>query len=171
MIYFLFALSFFLDGIVLNLWDVNSLFCPLFSMLSILLLYPCFEKKKEYFLWCTLLGFFYDIAYTNMLFFHPLFFLGMAYLTDKIFQKISIDCVNTYLLGLGWMIIYRVVMMSFFVLIGLAQFDSNLLEKSILSSVLLNSIYLFVFYFLIKKIRIKQRKQQFSLLNLKELQK
>ena len=74
--------SFLLDGILLSCVDMNTVCCPLITLSSLVIIYPFFsEKKKNYFIISGALGFFYDICYSNILFFNVLcFFFSIRHL-------------------------------------------------------------------------------------------
>ena len=87
MIYIILILSFLLDGILFSLFSFNTPISPLFSLLSILIIYPyCDTNKKSYFICPALLGVLYDIAYSNSLFLN----------TCKISEYGSIDCLGGF---------------------------------------------------------------------------
>ena len=86
-------ISFLIDGILTNFlpYMVNDLsyFTPLFTLVSIFLVYPFYQKKeKKYYGTIFLLGIIYDLFYTNLLFFNAMLFLMIAITTKYIYIKI-----------------------------------------------------------------------------------
>jgi len=71
-------LSLLLDGILSNFLPFMvgklSYFTPLFTVVSVLIIYPFFKKKEnsKYLIITFLTGLVYDLLYTNLLFFHAL---------------------------------------------------------------------------------------------------
>ena len=62
-------ISFMLDSIVSNLVPLHSLFTPLFSLVSLIVVYPFFYgDKKKFLIYSGIYGFLYDIVYTNTIF-------------------------------------------------------------------------------------------------------
>lgn len=162
--------SFLLDGIVLSIIDMNTLYCPLFTLSSMVIIYPLFlEDKKKYRISYVLFGLFYDICYTNTLFLNVLLFLGITYIIEMIFKKLSINIVNTYLVGMIGILVYRIFHCLFFLIMGFSTWRTSLFFQSIFSSIILNSIYLIIFYFIIKKVRKILKKKKYKLLKVEKL--
>jgi len=70
-------ISLLLDGILNNLLPfINlSLFTPLLTLISIIIIYPLYiKKKKEYLLTIFITGIIYDLLYTNQLFLNGVVF-------------------------------------------------------------------------------------------------
>ena len=82
----IFIVSFFLDGILSNFLPYMvgdlSLFTPMLTIVSFVVVYPFFIKKtKWYFVSCFFIGIFYDFMYTNLLFYNAILFLGIGCIT------------------------------------------------------------------------------------------
>ncbi len=169
MMYALAIISFLLDSVFLNLLSPDSFFCPLFSLLTVLICYPLVEKSsKQYYFLCGILGLLYDICYTDSLFFHTLFFIFLGYFFGRVYQKFQVNFLNTFFLGIGTILFYRIVLALFFSFLPGFSFDTSIFLKSIFSSLLLNSLYLIVFYFFVKKIRLKWRNRRYSTIELEK---
>jgi hypothetical protein len=146
-------LSFILDGVVYSLITQGSLIIPLFSLFSLVLIYPYFYNKDNLFLFSAFcLGIFYDIVYTNTPFLNTLVFVLIATLIIKIFSYFSRNIINTYLLSLIILIFYRGIIFLFLCLIQSINFDLLNLLESIMCSILANGIYISIFYLLLNKI-------------------
>jgi len=140
-------ISFLLDGIISGLIQINSFFLPLFSLLSLALIYPYLKNKNKNFLIVAgTIGCIYDIAYTNTLFLNTLMFILLAVLIDKLFSYLPINIGNTYMVSAVVIIAYRVIIFLFLVLIQVISFDMISLSRSIASSVLANLIYVTTIY-------------------------
>ena len=71
--------SFLLDGILSNFLPYMigdlSLFTPMFTIVSLVIVYPFFIKKlRYYFIGCFAIGICYDFMYTNLLFYNAILF-------------------------------------------------------------------------------------------------
>ena len=65
MIWVILIVSFLLESTFTNIVSINSCLIPLFSLTSLVLIYPYMKKKKEnYIIICLILGLFYDIVFT-----------------------------------------------------------------------------------------------------------
>lgn len=164
-------ISFFLDAVVFSSFHQDTLLCPLFSLLSLLIIYPIlYQESKKYFIVCGVLGAFYDICYANTLFLHVFLFIGVGLLLHILFQKLSINVLNTYIVGILLIVSYRIFHALFFILFGFSKWNWELFMQSIISSIILNSIYLVSFYFLAKKIRLDLRNRKYKLLKVKKVE-
>lgn len=142
------VVSFLLDGILSHFIARNSLFLPLFTIISLILIFPYFRNNRyRYLKYIAILGLLYDIAYANTIFFHFFIFMILGILVILWFYFLS----NTWYTNLGisfiLIIVYRVVTYLFFVLFQNMTFSFQSLIKGIYSSLLLNIIYCLIIYF------------------------
>jgi len=148
-------ISFVLDNIVSNFLNYNSIFNPLFTLLALILIYPCFNKRSNnYYIYAFVLGFIYDVSITNTLFLNAFIFLLLSYLIRLMFKKIPYNYLSILIISLCSIIYYRVI--TYIVLIILNYLDFNLfyLFKSIYTSILLNVIYISILYLIINSKRL-----------------
>ena len=69
MIWFVLLFSFLLEAAFTNIVSTNSFLIPLFSITSLVLIYPYFKNKNiNYFIVCLILGSFYDIVFADSIF-------------------------------------------------------------------------------------------------------
>ncbi len=145
-------ISFFLDNICSNFITLNSLFYPLFSILSLVLVYPYFNKNtSDYLIIAFTLGLSYDLVYTDTIFVNAFIFLILAYILRKVFSKITYNYLSVLLVSIITIIYYRAV--TYVVLIIIDYLDFNILSflKSVYSSIFINIIYLSIFYVILNK--------------------
>ncbi len=86
--------SFFLDGILSNFLPYMvgdlSLFTPMLTIVSFVIIYPFFVKnKKAYYLSALIVGLCYDFMYTNLLFYNAILFLIVALLITLLYKYIQ----------------------------------------------------------------------------------
>ena len=150
-------ISFLLDGIISVNLHQGTMFLPLFSLLSIVLIYPTFRTQQHniYLLVAASVGFLYDIIYVHSLFLNTVIFIGLALITMKIYSVLPVNILNTYVVSLAVIVLYRVIIFLFLALIQAISFDVVGLLNSIISSLIINFIYITVGYLLIKKINGK----------------
>lgn len=161
--YIIMIISLLFDGILTNFlpYMINdlSLFTPLLTLTSILLIYPFYKKKlKDYFITVFILGIVYDLFYTNLLFFNGVLFLLIGYFISKVEKLISLNSINVIVETLIIIIIYELIT-------GLLLFTFNMVPITIpkifykiLHSLILNLIYAEVVYFILKIIPKKYKK-------------
>ncbi len=161
--YIIIAISLIFDGILTNylpfLVNDLSLFTPLLTLVSLIVIYPFYRKdENKYLLIAFITGVIYDLFYTNLIFFNGVLFLIIAFI-NKILQKnISLNTINLLFETIGIIILYES-------LTGIILFAYNMVPITFYKvfykighSLLLNIIYIEVIYYIIKKIPKKYKK-------------
>ena len=87
-------ISFFLDGILTNYlpYMINdlSLFTPYFTIVSLIIICPFFKKQiNKYYILVGIIGFLYDLFYTNLLFANTIFFLLLALIIVYLYKIVT----------------------------------------------------------------------------------
>ena len=156
--FFLFYLSFLLDGVLSNLLCFSSYLYPLFSLLSLVVLYPYFKKRdiRKYYFASMIMGFFYDIVYTNTLFLNFILFFLIAILVKMVYNLLpnnffTLLCISFFIIIVYRLSIYLILLVTYQETISVFR-----LLKSISSSLLLNVGYIVLFYVILKKIKHKK---------------
>lgn len=159
MIVFLVVVSFLLDGIVSNMISLNGIFYPLFSLVSLIALYPYF-KIESYYKTAFFLGLSYDLIYTNTLIFYAFLFLVLSFIISKLYILINDSNIGLVFITILSVTIFRTVLYLSIFLTGNIKFNFDILFKSIYSSLILNIIYVIVLsttvYLLNKKYHFKR---------------
>ena len=89
------GISLILDGILTNylpfLPNNLSLFTPLLTITSLVLIYPFYRKQENnYYITLFITGIIYDLFYTNLLFFHAVIFLILGVIIKWIYKNSEI---------------------------------------------------------------------------------
>lgn len=156
------VLSFFLDGICSNLIQISSLFYPLFSLLSLVIIFPYFSKKnrRKYYIYAFLIGLTYDILYTNTLFLNSLYFLAAGIFINLLYNLITNNIYSCILISIFIIICYRLFTYLFILLNNYVKLDIRYLFESIYSSLIINIIYVIFFYYLCYLINKKRKRRK-----------
>ena len=155
--------SILLDGVLTNFlpYLVNdlSIFTPLFTVVSIFIIYPLNRKKEtKFFILIFIVGIIYDLLYTNLLFLNGLLFVLIALLSKVIYKNFETSyfklIIYTILIIIvyesvyaGILFIYRVVPITFYKLI-----------YKISHTLILNIIYTEILYLIINKLPKKYKR-------------
>jgi len=140
--------SFFLDGIIFSLSSINSTVAPLFTVLSLVLAYPYYyNNRKIMYISVIVVGVLYDIVYTNTLFLNTLIFIVFLYFIEKIFKYLTNNILNAFIISTFIICFYHLIVYVFFLIIGVVEWDIMNLIDRILPSLIINYIYIIVFYF------------------------
>lgn len=161
--YIIMTISLLLDGILTNylpyLENTISIFTPLFTVVTIFIIFPLYYKKeKQYFITIFLLGIIYDLFYTNLLFFNATLFLIIGILTKFLYKNYEVNYFK--------LIIYiTIVIISYESLTGTILFLFQIVPVTffkvlykITHSLLINIIYAELVFLIINCIPKKYKK-------------
>lgn len=150
MIVFISVLSFIFDGIISKYINYNSLFIPLLTIMSLIIIYPYFKTPYRYFKYCAIIGLLYDIAYMNTIFYSSFVFILMAIVVSFFYYMFSNTLRITIVISFTIICLYRIINLLFlFIFKGVSiNFDNFI--KSIYSSIILNVSFCILGYVLSK---------------------
>lgn len=156
MIIFIVTIFSFIFEYLVNLFSFNSIFVGLIIFTSMILLQPYFKKNKGlYFLYCFLVGFFYDFIYTGIYFMDAGLFLLIGVCVDFINEITPNNLILSLLELVVFICLYRILSFMFLYINDAIIFDLNILLKSIYSSILINVFYGFILYIILYFISTK----------------
>lgn len=146
MIIFVSIISFLLDGI-LSRYLMGTLFLPLLTLVSIVIIYPYFRNNNyRYLKYLALIGLLYDIVYMNTVFYNFFIFLLLGIVVIIIEYILSNNLYVNCLISVTCIIFYRLINYLFFNIFRNYDITLNELLKSLYSSLLLNIIYCIAIY-------------------------
>ena len=157
------GLSFILDGILTNYLSFMkndlSLFTPLFTVVSIFIVYPFYYKQmKKYIIHMFILGILYDLFYTNLLFWNGLLFVGIAFLSSYLYKNFEMNWFKILFQTMLVIAVYELLnafIIFCFQLVPITLYD---VSYKVLHSLLLNVIYVEGIYLLLKLVPKKYKK-------------
>lgn len=158
------VISFLLESIISNFIDMFSIFNPLFTLTTLVILYPYFSKKKEYFKMCLLFGLLYDLVFSNTLFINATLFVVVGLFTKLINYYLSNNIINNSIILIINIIIFRTSTYIILVLADILKFNIFSLFRSIYSSILLNLLYSIIIYFVSQKYIAKKKNYNINLI-------
>lgn len=151
-------LSLVLEGIISMLIGANSLLIPLFSIISLVVIFPfMLNEKVKFLIYSVILGLIYDLVYTQTLFLNTIVFFLIALIIILFFKYLPINLVNSIVVTTILISLYRIIIYGIICLANLLDFNSRELFKSIYSSLIINYIYIFILYFCLKKYNQKSK--------------
>ena len=148
-------ISLLLDGLLTNYlpYLVNDLsyFTPLFTLISIFIVYPLYRKKeKEYFISIFILGFVYDLLFTNLLFFNAVLFVFIGFIIKYIIKNFELGYIKIIIYVLLIVIFYESLTALFLGVFNIVPITLDRLIYKITHSLLLNIIYSELLFIIIK---------------------
>ncbi len=132
---------------------LTTYFLPLFFLVALVIGYPYFRKKEEYFISSFLIGLWFDLGTYGTVFLEGVLLLCIAYCIHKTWKYCSFHLGNILLLLLLSILLYEG--MHFFLLCFFTSETVTFysLCTKILHSLLLNVCYAFLVYFVVYKKR------------------
>ena len=158
MIGFIISISLLLESILSNLIPIGTYFTPLFSIVSLVIIYPYFINDDiGYIKYCGITGLIYDVIFTNTLFFNMIIFIIIGLIIKLINITLSNNFINVMIITAINIIVYLII--SYFILwiIGYKTFNYDYLFSTISKTLILNIIYSVVMYIVTDKISKKHK--------------
>ena len=142
-------ISFILEFLINYIFS-DSCFYGLIVLSTLILVEPFFKRNKNlFFVFCFVMGFFYDFIYTGTYFMNAglFMFIGLivSFVNNVTPNNFFVSIFELFLL----ICFYRFLSFIFFVVNGVVSFDFSLLFKSMYCSFLINVIYGVVLYFIL----------------------
>lgn len=150
-------ISFLLEGVISNFVSINGFMAPLFTLVSLIVIYPLFDDVSEYYKYVFVTGLVYDLFYTDTIIFHAIIFCFMAFIITRMNLVLSDNYINFLIIMAICILIYRTFTYSLLVLVSSVSFSFIALILSILKSLIINLIYSAILFFVLKKIRKKSK--------------
>ncbi len=156
-------ISFLLDGILTNFLPYMvgdlSFFTPLLTLVSIFLVYPFYIKKeKNYYISVIILGFCYDLFYTNLLFFHAIIFGMIVFGIHYLYKNLEVTAVRLIFYIILLISFYESMVAFLFYILNLVPITLPKLGYKIAHSLVLNLIFAEIIYGLIHLLPKKYHK-------------
>ena len=150
-------ISFLLEGVISNFVSINGFMAPLFTLVSLIVIYPLFDDVSEYYKYVFVTGLVYDLFYTDTIIFHAIIFCFMAFIITRMNLVLSDNYINFLIIMAICILIYRTSTYSLLVLVSSVSFSFIALILSILKSLIINLIYSAILFFVLKKVRKKSK--------------
>ena len=150
-------ISFLLEGVISNFVSINGFMAPLFTLVSLIVIYPLFDDVSEYYKYVFVTGLVYDLFYTDTIIFHAIIFCFMAFIITRMNLVLSDNYINFLIIMAICILIYRTFTYSLLVLVSSVSFSFIALILSILKSLIINLIYSVILFFVVKKIQKKYK--------------
>ncbi len=154
-------LDLFLSTILPIVNTSNNFFIPMFTIVSLVLMYPYFNhKQNNYIRYAIIIGFIYDILITNTLLVNATIFACLAAFIRFLDSGLSNNLLSIIIKSLLVIFVYDVVMYLILSLIGYINFNIFDILFKLLKSISLNLIYIIVCYSITNRIakRLKIKK-------------
>lgn len=161
MIPFIIIFSFLFEATFSNIVGITSILIPLFTLISLSILYPYFKKNIVTFIVvCSIVGLFYDLIFTNAPFINTVSFMIMSFLIILNYRIFKHNIVSLSIFNIILVVLYRIVSYILLVLIDYTRFSFKTLMIGIYSSLIVNVIYGIILYIILGKLsRVLEKKR------------
>ena len=156
-------ISILLDGLLSNILPYTpnalSLFTPMLTIVSLILIYPLnIKKEQNYYITAAITGLVYDLLYTNLLFYNAIIFLGLAVAIKYMHKYLETNCLNIAIYTILTITLYEVSTAIILVTFNLIPITIGAIFYKIIHSLLLNIIYVEIVFLIIKLLPKKYKK-------------
>lgn len=153
--------SFIFEAIFTKLVNTTSFLIPLFTLTSLIMVYPYFNKKNvNYILVCLILGLFYDIVFADSIFVNTVSFGLVGALTMLCYNYIKCNVYSSSIVNLIMLITYRIISYIILLSINYITFNNRVFFSGIYKSLIVNIIYGILLYSVIEIIARKFNKKR-----------
>lgn len=150
MIIAILLISFALEGIFSNFISSNSIFIPLFTVISLVIVYPYFkDEKNKFYIYASFLGLLYDIVYTNCPFINTFSFLITSLMISLIYEYITVSKFNITLINIIILLFHQTISYILLCFFSYTTFNEITLLTILYSSIITNIIYGFILFMLV----------------------
>lgn len=149
----IYLISIFLDG-AFNIIFPYSILCSLFSILSLIIIYPFFNNKIKYIKFSLIFGLIYDILFTNFYIFNIFIFFIISVIIYYFFNKNTYNLFNVFILNIIIIHLYIILVLIMF---NISNYGINLFSELIFilpHFYISNIIYIIISYLFIDRIII-----------------
>ncbi len=154
-------ISLLLDGVLNNNLPFISLslFTPLLTLISIIVIYPLYKKEdKKYLITIFITGIIYDLLYTNLLFYNGILFLVIGLSNIYINKKIQINYLTIIFILLLDITIYILLNSLLLFICNIVPITITKIIYVLSHSIILNMIYGYLLFIVIKGITKKKKR-------------
>ena len=146
-------IAFILDGIISLMLTPNSILFPLFTLMSIIIVYKFKPSNLLYLIICAITGLIYGITYNSLLLDTGSFLLIGIFIII-IFQRMENNTLSIFIVSIIVIIVYRILTYLISLLIGY-KFNVYFLLQGLYSSLIINILYIFIVNLLVNKLNKK----------------
>ena len=150
-------ISLALESIInLNI-SFTSYLVPLFSLLSLILIYKFLKyNKKEYFIFAIVSGFIYDLVFTNFYVLNSFLFLLNSFIIYFYFKKMKYNLFNIILITIICSSMYNLMLFTLFNLFSYSTYSFLDFSYILGHFIIINVIYIILGYILLNKTKLKE---------------
>ena len=131
-------ISILLDGIISRIVPMNSTLLPMFTLITLLLIYP--KYKNKYHMFIIVAGILYDFLYSDIPFLNLTIFSMLSFVILYLYNDIPNNYISLAYKIIYIIIVYRLISYIISIILG-NNFNIEVLYNTIINSIILNILY------------------------------
>lgn len=147
-------ISLLLENIMSNIFTSQiasiSIFSTIYTVVSLVIIYPHFNNKKKYFITLIILGIIFDIVYTGAFLLNTCIFIVIGILISFLNNFLPENIFGTNIISIASIIVYHLLSFIILNIFHYSSYNLLILIKIITHSFIMTIIYTTVSYFLIE---------------------
>ena len=158
-------ISLLLDGYLNNILPsfILSLFTPMLTLISVIIIYPLFKKNnKRYLITIFITGIVYDLLYTNLLFYNGVLFLLLGLLNIYINKKIQVNYLTIILIILLNIVVYILLNSLILYICNITNISIMKIIYVLTHSIILNFIYGYLLFIIVRRLSNKNKTRKLN---------
>lgn len=146
-------ISLVLDGILNLILKSTSNLLPLFTLVSLIFIYPYFKNdKKSYLVSATLIGLIYDVFNTYFFILNPIIFLIISDIIFSLYHRFKFSIITVIVFTIFIIFIYQTILLLIFNLTNYEIYTIHEFTNIISHYFIINIIYSIILYLVFKRI-------------------
>lgn len=159
---FSFLIEGFMSNIFVSTLNYVSYFTTIYTIISLVIVYPYFYNKKKYYIFLVIFGLLFDSLYTSTFIVNMCIFLVIGFVIYMLNNALSENVFTVNIISVISIICYHVLSFVILSITGYADYSFMLLGNIIIHSILMTIIYTSISYlvirFLFGKLELKEVK-------------
>lgn len=147
---FSFLIEGFMSNIFVSTLTYISYFTTVYTIISLVIVYPYFYNKKKYYIFLVIFGLLFDSLYTSTFIVNICIFLVIGFVIHILNNVLSENVFTANIISIVSIICYHVLSFVILSIVGYADYSFLLLGRIIVHSMLMTIIYTSISYFVIR---------------------
>ena len=160
----LLIISFLLEGLISNYLSSSfndlNLFSTLYTLITLIVIYPYFYNKKKYYILLIIFGALMDVVYTNTFMLNIVLFIAISLIIRILNFILPENILIVNIVSLCSVILYHVLSYIILTVINYNTYPISMLFEICVNSIIMTLIYTSLIYLVSKKIYEKFDKKQ-----------
>ena len=151
-------ISLLVQSIFSNFLNIHiSFFNPLFSLSALIIIYPYYKNKRKFFITVFIFGICYDVLFSGFILIHSFLFLLIGVIIMIMYKLWNSLLLNIIIFQIITIIVYQNFYYFIITIIDKLSWNSLMIFKLVMQSLLANIIFISLLYLITEKISKKYK--------------